>query len=319
MKKINTNNVINNATTIKVMANTMGYLPTEYVCEDIEEALRVLEAYRSQVWDGDIFVNGILMPEAEDETFFYASVDAAKNGKVWLEEAHAFVSEEFKSSFESGCLDDEDGTLLDEMFHEHGGWEEYVLNNIYEDIFGYSTITGVDGNAIVWDEDVAHLCEENGYDVCPCGDHTIREDGTPNEWWLIFPNVGEEEYAEILYSDVDTPEWYDHTTTVEMEYGRVKATVSVGVNERGEHTLSLTLDGKTVTVRNKDRLHLESVAEAVAEGVKEGDEYYFVGEKLFHNLDHMPYDRNGIHATGREYLDFNSIWRDEYEDDLPTA
>ena len=40
------------------------------------------------------------------------------------------------------------------------------------------------------------------------------------------------------------------------------------------------------------------------------------GGILIHLLDQMPNDLNGVHATGREYLEVNGDFVTEYEDDL---
>lgn len=140
--------------------------------------------------DAIISVNGIMMPPSveDDETFFYASAEAAKSGKVWFESVHGFVTQSFKSEFESDCFD-----------WEEGEYEALVSDNIYKDVWDYEPVTGEAGehSAIVRDKDVADLCEKIGYSVLHCGnsDH-ILEDGTSDEWWVITPDFHNDSHDE---------------------------------------------------------------------------------------------------------------------------
>lgn len=139
-------------------------------CDSLDEAIRFCRFMEKEREDSSptILVNGIPMPDIEkDETFFYASANAAEKDKVWVEEAHAFMSRTFKSELESGCFDRLD---LEEEFKEHGGWNLFILDNVYADIMGYNPVTcdmvgGELGLARVYDKDVADLCRDFGYSV----------------------------------------------------------------------------------------------------------------------------------------------------------
>lgn len=172
-------------------------------CESIDEAIRYCQFLGKEGFDVLISVNGITMPmlNNDDETFFYASVEAAKDGKVWVEEAHAFMSPQFKSAIEGGCVDLDD---LDEEFAEEGGWYSFVRENIYQDIFGYKPMTGGEGVSIVYDKDVAEMAELNGYDVLPCVKFD-KEEGKIN-YWKIFAKGGEDEYFQKVYSEETSDE-----------------------------------------------------------------------------------------------------------------
>ena len=172
--------------------------------EDVDDAIRwtqMMKEHCQNLIDVTIVYDGIFLPDPEeDETFFYASVEAAKDGKVWVEEAHAFMSPQFKASIEGGCVDLDD---LDEEFTEEGGWYSFVIDNIYQDIFGYKPMTGGEGVSIVYDKDVAEMAELNGYDVLPCVKFD-KEEGEIN-YWKIFAKGGEDEYFQKVYSE-ETPE-----------------------------------------------------------------------------------------------------------------
>ena len=163
--------------------------------DDLDHVIRSYTnpAMRVSMWVGDILVTTDMANQIEaDETFFYASVAGAKVGKVWVEEAHAFMSPQFKSTIDGGCVDIND---LDIEFEEEGGWYAFVRENIYTDVFGYTPVTGEDGMAVVMDEDLANKCKEWGYEVISKGNpDDVSDDGTPGDWYEIFPQGGEEEY-----------------------------------------------------------------------------------------------------------------------------
>ena len=279
-----------------------------------------------------LMVNGIIMPSEYDDTFFYASVEAAEDDKVWVEEAHAFMSQSFKSTIEGGCVDKDD---LDREFAEHGGWEAFVIENIYTDVFGYTPVTGEDGHVLVYDEDVANICKKHGYDVLPC----VKESDGMENYWMVFPQGGEEEYLKGVYTqkkDTDPYhqemfidwhlrnggeysasldlEWFWHTDTNQWKLDGTRVKASITVIENEDAILNMTIDGHTV-----NPIHHKSVTYLMTEvyQIFDTDEYYVENGVVYHRLDHMPYDRNGSHATGVEYLDNECIWHYEYEDDLP--
>lgn len=185
-------NKVNKELVIKVVASGLWRAHTFKSLDNAIRYCRLAISKFPNCEDATIVVNGIFMPSIEeDETFFYASVEAAKDGKVWVEEAHAFMSQEFKSTIEGGCVDIND---LDEEFAEEGGWYSFVRENIYQDIFGYKPMTGGEGVAIVYDKDVAEMAELDGYDVLPCVKFDKEEGEIP--YWKIFAKDDENEYYE---------------------------------------------------------------------------------------------------------------------------
>jgi hypothetical protein len=69
-----------------------------------------------------------------------------------------------------------------------------------------------------------------------------------------------------------------------------------------------------------------SIPRNIWEDIEENPDDYFIrvynfhngrGELavLYHQLEEMPFDKNGIHATGVEYLETNGDWVTEYEDE----
>lgn len=138
-----------------------------FPCDTIDQAITVqhnLDCY-STLEKPVIMVNNIIMPDrTDDETFFYASIDAAKNNKVWCEEFHEFTSKQCKSQFESGCYDNNDPEE-DARF-----WIDVRLA-IDLDIDGLLPVTGSDGQAIVRDQTIADKCSEWGYEVINRGNY----------------------------------------------------------------------------------------------------------------------------------------------------
>lgn len=135
--------------------------------------------YAERHYGCTIMVNGYVMPNIEkDETFFYASVEAAEKDKVWCEEAHAFTTPSLKHAIEGACVSAED---LDNEFSDFGGWESFVIENIYCDVFGYTPMTGDDGTAIIRDEDVAELAINHGFEVRRC--EKVTDDPDNAVWW----------------------------------------------------------------------------------------------------------------------------------------
>lgn len=306
MARKNMNN--NTTATITVVADTYYEYP-------INELDAVLRMYGNT--DAAIYINRILMPNPEeDDAFFYSSVEAAKDGKVWVEEAHAFMSQSFKATIEGGCADLDD---LDGEFEEFGGWNSFVLDNIYQDIFGYTSVTGEDGQAVVYDEDVAKLCEQNGYDVLPCCKDD-KEFGDMISYWLIFAQGGEEEFFEreyevekyfihspetgevcfegkFLHSYFDTQENEASFFSMNEEGYSTGYTVKVPLVYGQWRSICLDIEN------NPENYHIEFYAFSPEEGF------------LFHTLEEMPCDLHGVHATGDEYLEVNGDWVYEYEDD----
>lgn len=170
----------------------------------LEVALWHCHDLKNYGYEPMIRVNGIIMPDVEvDETFFYASVEAAMDGRIWCEGIHNFVTPEWASRFESDCFD-----------FEPGEYEEVLLDNIYIDILGYDSSTGGDDYAIVRDKDIAHICEEDGWVVTQHGDESsIDEDGNPRIWW----EVREDKSTEYCYEDEcetisDDIDWHEEET-----------------------------------------------------------------------------------------------------------
>jgi len=181
------------------IATTEGWklLGTKQI-HSIDEVIRNYDAsFRIAMFINNIVVTDDVINQVEaDETFFYASVEAAKNGKVWCEEVHEFVDPSWKSEFQSGCFDFDGVDPNEEALF----WID-IRTSIENDINGYMPVTGKDGHAIIRDEDLANKCKEWGYDVLPCGNpEHLLEDGTPDEWWMIFTKGGEEGYFSKTYN-----------------------------------------------------------------------------------------------------------------------
>ena len=181
--------------TVKFFEKTVDF-------NSLDEAIRFARFIEGeQKVSPTILVNGIPMPDVEkDETFFYASVNAAEDDKIWVEEAHAFMPRTFRSELEGGCFDRLD---LEEEFKEHGGWNKFILDNVYADIMGYNPVTcdmvgGELGLARVYNKDVADLCRDCGYAV-------NYEDKT-GAWIISMVINGEELEATIEEEDDDEDE-----------------------------------------------------------------------------------------------------------------
>lgn len=150
-----------------------------HFCESTLEAWNTASFYKKGLYDDvSIEAYGVTMPETDDYTFFCASVEAAKEDKVWCEEAHAFVTKQFKSAIDGGCVELDD---LNEEFTEVGGWEAFVIENIYCDVFGYTPMTGDDGTAIIRDKDVAELAMSHGFEVRRR--EKVTDDPDDAVWW----------------------------------------------------------------------------------------------------------------------------------------
>ena len=269
-------------------------------CETIDEALRYSTFLNGEGFDVSISVNGIVMPKTDDDTFFYASVEAAKKDLVWCEELHTFVTKEWLSQFEGGCFDDTEDDFWDE-----------AIDNIYEDIFGYTPVTAEDGQAIVRDADLAKICEKHGYDVLPCGDPDNAE-----EYWLIFAKGGEEEYFEKVYESQerfwDSDNHYSNGNNLEADYF--------------DGQLWVTIDG--LKLRRFD-VSLEDAKNLICIFLNNPDIYLLIDEKHsqyipVRYLEEMPFDAddgsgfNLVHATGREVLGSDGRWWTEYENSYTT-
>lgn len=95
---------------------------------------------------------------------------------------------------------------------------------------------------------------------------------------------------------------------------------------------AINSDGKPIA--HTDHIMLDTnVADSIIEDIEKNPKDYLLqsypmldaitgevcGEaySLLHRLEKMPFDKNGIHATGAEYLETNGDWVEEYEDDIP--
>jgi len=183
------------ATVFYVTACMDGTITGRYF-ENMKDAISYVQ-YANKEGHATLYVNGWLMPDIlKDETFFYASVKAAKDGKVWNEYVHGFTTKTALSYMESDCLCEEDWKQVRKDF----------IENVRKDISGEVPVTCDEvpdelGVARVNDKDLADLCEENGFDVLPCGTGEFNEDGECDEFWLIFEHGGEDEYFEDIYED----------------------------------------------------------------------------------------------------------------------
>ena len=97
--------------------------------------------------------------------------------------------------------------------------------------------------------------------------------------------------------------------------GRVEVSI-FAINEEGHpvaHTDHIMLDPK--------------VADTLIENIEENPQDYYLQSyldyqgntvySLCRKFEGIPFDKNGIHATGSEYLETNGDWVTEYEDDIP--
>ena len=215
---------------MKEQMNSTQELVVEYIINGerrlhtvntVDEGLRVVHTLK----DAILKVNGIIMPETEDETFFYASVKAAEEGKVWLEEKHGFVTSEEFSAVRGGCADDDEEAV--EKF-----WEE-AINNVYADIYGYKPVTREDGEALVEDKDLAEECEKEGYIVVHLHGADLSPSGEPNEFWIIYapeeeqpidPEPADEYLPDFLFNEDESTkveplvDWEEDRGTRELFY-----------------------------------------------------------------------------------------------------
>lgn len=149
---------------------TEDFATTVEVGENIEAGIKVGKCFKDTKWDYlelDFFYDGILLPDPwSDEIHFAASMKAAKEGRVWLEEGHGFVTKKFKELWDGCVLSDEE---LEEPDADGQTFSEWVAENVYCDVFGYAKVTGGAGYAIVQDPDLAKECEA-WYKVTKIGD-----------------------------------------------------------------------------------------------------------------------------------------------------
>ena len=193
-------NVKNDGCVITVTATRNGNYRFSQEFTSIDSAIRCSQMsleHKNLGLKASITVNGITLPDIEkDETFFYASFAAAKEGKVWNEYTHSFTSRAALGYMESDCLCDSDWEHVRKDF----------LENIRKDISGEVPVTCDEvpdelGVARVYDKDLADLCKDNGFDVLPCGSGEVNEDGEYDEYYLIFNHGGEDEYFDNLDED----------------------------------------------------------------------------------------------------------------------
>lgn len=310
MKKVmNTTAATNNTAIITVVADHYY----EYPIDQLDSVVRNFGNT-----DATIYINRILMPDTDDETFFYASASAAKTGKVWCEELHSFVTPSFKSEFGSGCFD-----------WQPGEYEELVLDAVYRDIYGYTPVTGDYGIAATRDEDVANLCSSHGYSVVPCKNPGIAVGVNPTGLWVIYPNDEDED-------DDYTPDSLPESDNfVEYETGEI---AFVGNHLRAYWNpwdsvahFHLLDDAGHMTESSVGVELTQSIWRGICGDIEDNPgeygisvetDYYGNGEygMLIHHLETMPFDRytdadGFIHRTGWEYLETNGDWVLEEESD----
>lgn len=99
-----------------------------------------------------------------------------------------------------------------------------------------------------------------------------------------------------------------------------------GIYNDGEVTIFAVKDGEILGHAEDITIDLE-VARSIVEDIEDNPEDYYLQSYLDYKgdtvytlcryLEKMPFDKNGIHATGSEYLETNGDWVTEYEDDIP--
>ena len=292
---------------------TASELPKDITFNKLDLAIEFRHLTRTVCTDATIMVNGIPMPTLDDEKFFYASVEAAEEEKVWCEELHMFVTRTWLSEFEGGCFDTYDEEDIAQF------WAEAVLN-VRSDIDGYTDHTGKDGEAIVKDADLVYMCEkdgllvEEGYDGC-----YYEYDPDFEPYWVVRKDP-----LEDLFSyDENT---HEHLFEGQFVHGYLyEYDPDLEPYSDGAAQFFCMKDGKPVaytlpTVEiTYDRWSY--ICKSIEKNPSDWwiEEYSFSGADggiLIHDLGYMPNDINGIHATGREYLEVNGDLVAEYEDDL---
>lgn len=220
-----------------------------------------------------LIVNGIVMPSTEDDSFFYSSVKAAEEGNVWIEEAHCFGSKEFKSSLEGGCLSLED---LDNEFSKFGGWNEFILKNIRDDITGINPVTANDDSAIVFDEDVAKLCDaQDDLAVTKYGTGEIIDDGTEDTVFYIFKCEPLDDETDLDDYEVDDEDEEEEVFTIGDSASVIKP-IAKSIF-RAVKNGKLNWNGFTCPRFNKDKNYELSV-------IKDKDGYYNMYSTPFEKL-----------------------------------
>lgn len=320
MAKKNINKVNKELVNITVEDHTQ-----KVICEDIEEAIRYHSFLVNNGVDVVIAVNGIIMPEVEkDESFFYASVKAAEEEKVWVEEAHGFFSKEFRDMFEAGCFDTDNPEDLEEF------WEE-TMDRIYQDIYGYLPVTGGEGRAVVYDHDLAKLCEEKGWDTLLCTEED--PDLGMTDYWLVFPKDGEEEYFEEMSSEEEDAEketeedsrFYDSLETGEICFEGKYLHSYFDVYEKTAIFFRIGKDGNSHGYTVEIPMS-EKVWENLSMDIEENPDSYAIrmgenGGILFHQMMQMStavWNEAGWDfdfPTGWEYLEVNGDWVLEFQDE----
>ena len=161
----------------------------------------------------------------------------------------------------------------------------------------------------------------------------LREEGLPDngstfeiraeEIYKFYFDSEDEESEEVIPCDFSRYEGseisYEPFDTFEGNH--VEATW----DKEGEYVF-LTIypkdGGLEINITNISR----NIAESIVHDIEENPDDYFIrvynfqngrGELavLYHQLEEMPFDKNGIHATGVEYLETNGDWITEYEDE----
>lgn len=116
--------------------------------------------------------------------------------------------------------------------------------------------------------------------------------------------------------DEDAKEWTYESSVISASYTII-----------GDGNVQLTISSKSdIEVKTEEVIVPREVADFIIGDIESNHDDYFIrvydfqngrGElhMLYHLLDNMPFDKNGVHATGVEYLETNGDWIIKYEDD----
>lgn len=269
--------------------------------------------------------------------------EAEANGRFWSYEAQIWcTTRSICQEIESDCLSDDSYRLL----HEDAiDWVKTQIEKV-----GKAVVTDDDFAEKFRDMGyTTHLIHKKDKDGVPYEYILIYEpeegeEPRDEEWEIRDPEpieicygdpITEEDLKELedneMWSfDEGTKEWcfegkHIHAYYIDPYYqsdeGRVEVSI-FAINAEGHpvaHTDHIMLDPK--------------VADALIEDIEENPQDYLLqsypmldaetgevcGEAygLLHRLEKMPFDKNGVHATGFEYLEVNGDWVLEYEDDIP--
>lgn len=159
-------------------------------------------------------------------------------------------------------------------------------------------------------------------------DHDIES----NYWGYNFEKWSDPDCEEPDESDGDDVSrfWYLDENTREycFEGQHLHAFYGADEDENGKVDVGFFAQGDHGVKGYTDHIMLpKKVADALIEDIERNpDEYYlqsyldYQGNSVYslcRKLEKMPFDKNGVHATGSEYLETNGDWVTEYEDDIP--